>query len=274
MNVAFGVTYSAAAAAFDEIASSYDEQFTHTAIGRAQRGQVQDRLLGAFWPGSRILELNCGTGEDARFLAKRGRSVVACDASAAMISVAKSRRPDESMRGGVEYLQIATENLDVLTAKKLLFDGAFSNFSGLNCVADLKPVACSLAKLIRPQGRVLLCVWSRMCIAEVLWYLLRGQPATAFRRLSGKASARLGERTIPVFYPAVREVRGCFAPWFRLSSRRAIGLFVPPSYADGVISKHKELLKRLESLDRRCAKWPILRDAGDHMLLEFVRCNP
>ena len=273
MNVALGVPYCAAATAFDEVASSYDEQFTHTAIGRVQRAQVQKRLLAAFWPGSRILELNCGTGEDARFLAKRGRSVVACDASAAMISVAKSRRPSEPMRGNVEYLQIANENLDLLTANRL-FDGAFSNFSGLNCVADLKPVGRSLANLIRPRGRVLLCVWSRVCVTEVLWYLFRGQPAKAFRRLPGKSSARLGQRTIPVFYPAVREVRGCFAPWFRLSSRRAIGLFVPPSYADGVISRHKELLKRLESLDRRCAKWPILRDAGDHMLLEFVRCNP
>ena len=273
MNVALGVTYSAAAAAFDEVASSYDEQFTHSAIGRVQRAQVQSRLLATFWPGSRILELNCGTGEDARFLAKRGRSVVACDASAAMISLAKSRRPDESMRGSVEYLQVANEYLDLLAVKKP-FDGAFSNFSGLNCVADLEPVARSLANLIRPRGRVLLCVWSRMCVVELLWYLLRGQPTKAVRRLFRKSSARLGQRTIPVFYPSVGEVRRCFAPWFRFSSRRAIGLFVPPSYLDGAISKHNKILKRLESLDRQFAKWPVLRDAGDHVLLEFVRCNP
>lgn len=272
MNVALGVTYSAAAAAFDEVANSYDEQFTYTAIGRVQRAQVQSRLLAAFWPGSQILELNCGTGEDARFLAERGRSVIACDASAAMISVAKNRT-GESMRGSVEYLQIANEHLDLLKVKKP-FDGAFSNFSGLNCVADLKPVAHSLANLVRPRGRVLLCVWSRVCVAEVLWYLFRGQPAKAIRRFHGKSSARLGQRTISVFYPSVREVRRCFAPWFRLTSWRAIGLFVPPSYAEGTIRNHKKALARLEWLDRQCAEWPILRDVGDHMLLEFVRCKP
>jgi ubiquinone/menaquinone biosynthesis C-methylase UbiE len=273
MNLAVGVTHAAAAVAFDEVAHSYDELFTYTAIGRAQRAQVWTRLLAAFPPGSRILELNCGTGEDARFLAENGRSVVACDASAEMIAFAGRRTPDGSTRRSIEYLQIANENLDQLTVQRP-FDGAFSNFSGLNCVAELKPVAQKLADLIRPQGRVLLCIWSRVCAAETLWYLFHGRPAKAIRRVSRKSWARLGQKTIPVFYPSIREVRRSFAPWFRLTSRRAVGLFVPPSYLEPVIRTRENLLARLEWLDRHCAHWPGLRDAGDHVLLEFVRCNP
>jgi ubiquinone/menaquinone biosynthesis C-methylase UbiE len=271
MNLAIGVTHVAAAAAFDDVASSYDELFTYTAIGRAQRAQVWSRLLAAFWPGSRILELNCGTGEDARFLAAKGRTVVACDASAAMINVARSRTFDDRMRGNVEYLQMANENLGALVGQRR-FDGAFSNFSGLNCVAELKPVAEALANLVRPRGRVLLCIWSRVCPAEVLWYLCHRQPAKAVRRLCRNSSARLGEQAIPVFYPSIREVRRCFEPWFRLIWRRAIGLFVPPSYFEPVIGKRHKLLDRLEALDRKCAQWPVFRDAGDHVLLECVRC--
>lgn len=273
MNLALGMTHAAAAAAFDDVASSYDELFTHTVIGRAQRAQVWSSLLDAFWPGSQILELNCGTGEDARFLAQKGRNVVACDASEGMIAIAKGRTLSDGTRGSVKYLRVANENLHVLAGQKR-FDGAFSNFSGLNCVADLKPVAEALASLIRPKGRVLLCIWSRMCAAEVLWYLFHAQPVKAVRRLSRTASARLGQKAIPVFYPSVREVRGCFAPWFRITSRRAIGLFVPPSYCEPVIQKRENLLARLEWLDRTFAHWPVLRDAGDHVLLEFVRCNP
>jgi len=272
MNLALGVTHAAAAAAFDDCAKAYDERFTFTAIGRAQRAQVWSRLLTAFSPGSRILELNCGTGEDARFLAQKGRSVVACDASAAMINVARSRTADADMHGGVEYLQIANEKLDQLTMQRP-FDGAFSNFSGLNCVADLHPVARRLSELIKPRGRLLLCLWSRLCAAEVFWYTFHGQPAKAIRRFSHESCARLGQKTIPVFYPSVREVCCCFAPWFRATSRRAIGLFVPPSYVAPVIDKRRKMLARLEWLDRQCAHWPFLRDAGDHVLLEFVRCN-
>ena len=268
-----GGTLSAAGMAFDRVASSYDKLFTHTAIGWAQRKQVWRKLASTFPLGSRVLELNCGTGEDARFLARRGRTVVACDTSAAMIAVA--RRPGPSERGliNLEFLHLANEELGALPGEGQ-FDGAFSNFSGLNCVADLKGVAENLARLVKPGGRVLLCVWGRVCVAEVLWYLLHGQAKKAVRRFSGKTTARLGELTIPVYYHSVGEMRRSFSPWFQLRSRRAVGFFVPPSFIEGAIGKYGKMLAGLGGLDRLCGAWPVVRDAGDHMLLEFERCNP
>jgi ubiquinone/menaquinone biosynthesis C-methylase UbiE len=146
------VNLTAAATAFDRVAHSYDDVFTRSVIGRAQRNQVWQRLLAAFQPGQRILELNCGTGEDARFLAQKGRSVVACDASSVMLEVAEGRGKLEAGSGGIEYRQLANEDLSVLLGQES-FDGAFSNFSGLNCVADLQPVARNLAagKAGRPR---------------------------------------------------------------------------------------------------------------------------
>jgi len=261
-----------AAAAFDRIASSYDELFTDTAVGRAQRRQVWTRLLEAFPPGSRILELNCGTGGDARFLASRGRSVLACDASRAMIQVAQQRHRGNNTRNA-EYRVVANEDLGFLLGEKC-FDGAFSNFSGFNCVADLATVAASLAKLVKPGGRVLVCVWSRTCVTEMLWYLLRGEFKKAARRLSTSSEVTLGGLAISVYYPGVPEIRASFAPWFQLLSRRAIGLFVPPSYVEQWVNTRPHLLARLERFDEWSAAWPILRDLGDHVLLEFERCSP
>jgi ubiquinone/menaquinone biosynthesis C-methylase UbiE len=272
MNLAHGVTLSTAAVAFDRVAGSYDELFTHTVIGRAQRNQVWRQLLAGFAPGSRILELNCGTGEDARFLANRGRSVLACDASVAMIEMAKTREQEEMRPVNLEYLHLAIEDL-VRLSDRWPFDGVFSNFSGLNCLADLKPAARNLAGLVKPGGRVLLCLWSRVCWVEMLWCLFHGQLQKAERRWSKLATARLGDLTIPVFYHSVPSVRRSFSPWFELRSHRAVGLFVPPSYFEQAMRKHKRLLGLLSLLDRECAAWPILRDAGDHVLMEFVRCN-
>jgi ubiquinone/menaquinone biosynthesis C-methylase UbiE len=263
---------TAAATAFDRVAHSYDDVFTRSVIGRAQRNQVWQRLLAAFQPGERILELNCGTGEDARFLAQRGRSVVACDASSVMIEVAEGRGKLEAGSAGIEYRQLANEDLTVLLGQDH-FDGAFSNFSGLNCVADLQPVARNLAQLVKPGGRVLLCVWSRVCVAELAWFLLHRQVGKAFRRLSGKAAARVGGVTIEVSYPTVRTVQRVFIPWFRLESRSAVGLFVPPSYVESWACKHDKLFARLERLDRVFSSLPIFRVTGDHVLLEFVRCD-
>ena len=264
------VTFGSAAV-FDAVAQSYDQLFTNTAIGRAQRKQVWASLLAAFPPGSRILELNCGTGEDARFLSKHGCSVVACDASAAMLDAAQNH-PQESSDARVQYLQVANEDLGRLSGLEP-FHGAFSNFSGLNCVCNLGEVARDLARLVKAGGRVLLCLWGRVCVSEVLWYLAQGQARKATRRFPGRATANLGGNTIPVFYPKASEVRRCFSPWFRLHSRRAIGLFVPPSYAEQSIRNRRRLLEHMEWLDSVCADWPIFRGLGDHMLLEFTRCN-
>jgi len=272
MSATVGVTPSAAAIAFDQVAAVYDEVFTDTAIGRAQRRQVWAKLLETFPMGNRILELNCGTGEDAGFLAARGRTVTACDASAVMIEVAKQRANKEGWSTAAQFHRIANEDLGQLSFEGPL-DGAFSNFSGLNCVLELAPVAGNLARLVRAGGRVLLCVWGRVCVAEILWYLLQGQAKKAVRRLSGKSTATVGGTRIAVFYPTVRELQQAFSPWFQLVWRQAIGLFVPPTYVEQSIKDHPTVLARLEALDATFAQWPILRGAGDHVLLEFTRCR-
>jgi SAM-dependent methyltransferase len=265
------MTYCAAATAFDGVAEHYDEVFTYSMIGRAQRREVWARLVEAFPCGSRIVELNCGTGEDARYLVERGRAVVACDASPLMIEVAK-RRIARGAGANLKFLNVANEDVGLMLSGQL-FDGAFSNFSGLNCLADLRPFARSLAALVKPGSPVLLCLWSRVCVTEFVWYLLHGQVRKACRRFPGKATAKVGAVTIPVVYRTVNNIRRVFSPWFELRSRSAVGLFVPPSYVEKWMSKHPRMLARLERLDKAFADWPIFRDAGDHVLLELVRCN-
>lgn len=272
MSEATSASWSTSAAAFDRVAGSYDDLFTRTAIGQAQRKQVWRRLLRAFAPGERILELNCGTGEDARFLALRGRSIVACDASVRMIEVAVARTQRDAKGADITFRQVANEDLGVLAGQKT-FDGAYSNFSGLNCMADLQPVARNLASLVRPGGHVLLCLWSRVCVGELIWYLMQGQAGKALRRFSGKATARVGESTITVSYPTVGDVQRIFAPSFQLERRCAIGLFVPPSYVESWARNHEATLGRLEKMDRVFARLPVFRAVGDHVLLEFTRCS-
>jgi len=272
VNLATDMGFSTAGEAFDRVAASYDELFTRTIIGQAQRKQVWKRLLRAFAPGERILEMNCGTGEDAIFLATRGRSVVACDASAEMIKVADTRVPPKAKDVSVVFRQLSNEDLRLLSRGEL-FDGAYSNFSGLNCLSDLQPVARELASLVRPGGHVLICLWSRVCMGEIVWYLLHGETSKAFRRFSGKSQAKVGGLTIRVSYPAVGEVQRAFAPWFELADRRAIGLFVPPSYVESWARKHSATLGYLEKVDEAFAQFPVLRDLGDHVLMEFTRCN-
>jgi 2-polyprenyl-3-methyl-5-hydroxy-6-metoxy-1,4-benzoquinol methylase len=259
-----------AAAAFDRMADTYDVTFTESAIGRAQRNVVWDALQKAFRPGDRVLELNCGTGEDALFLTKQGVSVIACDASPRMIEVAERRKSLEAPGSSLEFRVLRNEDVDTLNPAAP-FDGVVSNFSGLNCVEDPSQIARKLTHLVKPSAAALVCISTRICLWEMAWYAGRGNFKKAFRRVHGATLVRLGDVTVSVWYPTVSAMRCAFAPWFRLRSFRAVGLFVPPSYVEPWARKHQSVLACLEAMDRVFAAWPILRGIGDHVLLEFER---
>jgi ubiquinone/menaquinone biosynthesis C-methylase UbiE len=259
-----------ASAAFDRMADTYDATFTESLIGRAQRNVVWNALQRTFGPGDHVLELNCGTGEDALFLAKRGVSVLGCDASPRMIEIAERRRCQEAPNSSLEFRVLRNENVDSLT-RVTPFDGVLSNFSGLNCVEDSSHIVRKLTHLVKPGATALICISTRVCLWEISWHAARGNFQKAFRRLRGTTIARLGEIAVPVWYPTITEIRRSFSPWFRLRSLQAVGLFVPPSYVEPWARRHKLVLAWLESMDRVLSTWPVLRVIGDHVLLEFER---
>ena len=80
-----------APAPFDRIAAAYDALWTGTENGRAQRRIVWRAIDSLFKPGDEILDIGCGTGEDAAHLVARGVAVHAIDASLAMVARASAR---------------------------------------------------------------------------------------------------------------------------------------------------------------------------------------
>ena len=118
-------------AAFDHIAPQYNQLWTRSAVGHLQREAVWRHIGVLFERGETVLDLGCGTGEDALFLAQHDVALVACDASARMIETARRRMATENPDAPVEFRLLATEELAKMDRADL-FDGAFSNFSGLN----------------------------------------------------------------------------------------------------------------------------------------------
>jgi ubiquinone/menaquinone biosynthesis C-methylase UbiE len=260
------------AAAFDRIAGTYDEVFTDSAIGRAQRRIVWNEVDRVFLPGQRILEINCGTGVDALHLAGRGVEVHACDASPGMIAQAKRRAESSSLRDRVRFRRLATEEIGSLACEGP-YDGVLSNFSGLNCVSNLDLVSRSLAGLVRPGGRAVLCVFGSFCLWEVLWYTAAGDVRKAFRRFRRQA-VRAGlttDTSVTVNYQSVRSLKRIFAPHFLLERWMGVGVALPPSYVTPVAARLPELVDWAFAIDGRVGRVPGLRAFADHALLTFKR---
>jgi ubiquinone/menaquinone biosynthesis C-methylase UbiE len=262
---------SATGAAFDRIAQDYDQKFTDSLIGRAQRDAVWKVLRRTFRRHDNILELNCGTGEDAIFLGGNGVSVVALDASRQMIARAKHRL-HHLAHLPVTFRELPTERIGELLPKTQ-YDGVFSNFSGLNCIADLGAVAASLAGMVKPGGQVVLCFSTRFCLIEILYYLALGQWRKALRRCKGYTRATLDDAQFKVYYPTLRRICESFAPDFQLYSCTGVGVAVPPSYLEGWARRHSRLFLLLRLLEEPLATLPILRSTGDHVLLCFEKVS-
>src|SRR6185503_9043977 len=81
----------ARAAAFDGLAQDYDAQFTATALGRTLRAMAWRRFERTFARCNYLLDIGCGTGEDAIRLASLGHRVLATDASPQMVRVATAK---------------------------------------------------------------------------------------------------------------------------------------------------------------------------------------
>jgi ubiquinone/menaquinone biosynthesis C-methylase UbiE len=259
--------------AFNTMAKDYDNHFTRSLIGRSQRDAVWTILARTFRSGDHILEVNCGTGEDAIFLSRKGITVVACDASDRMIEVARKRQAIEVPLAPIQFHLLPTEHLADLHPETK-FDGAFSNFSGLNCVHDLQRAASDLASLVKPGCPLLLCMSTRFCVSEMLWFVLHGNLRKAFRRCSGHTAAKVDTFTIDVYYPTVRKLRKLFSPNFVMRSCTGIGIVVPPSYVEPSIRRYPGLIGFLRSIDKTISNLPWFRVIGDHVLIRFDRVQP
>ena len=226
------------AAPFDAIARVYDRVFSDSAIGRAQRKAVWNEMDRVFQPGQRILEINCGTGVDAVHLALRGIQVDACDSSSEMI--AQARRRIEGFPGlPVRFQCLPAEEIDELDSDEL-YDGAFSNFSGLNCVSDLRSLTRSLSSRVRPGGKVIVCIFGKFCLWEV-------------------------------HYWSVRSLKRKLTPWFRLERRRGIGVVSPPTYAASLVARFPQLFRLAAKVDPLLGCCPGIRETADHVVLTFQR---
>jgi SAM-dependent methyltransferase len=253
---------------FDSMAADYDASFTASAIGQHMRAATWRRLDAAFRPGEHVLELACGTGEDAVHLGKRGVRVLATDVSPNMVAVARAKVQHAGLARLVDVAEIAIENLARRLPAEGAFDGVVSNFGGLNCVEDLAGVARALAALLRPGGRALLCLMGPAVPWEWAWYLAHGQPDKALRRLQRGGAQWHG---LTIRYPSISAVRRAFAPHFAQRRVAAIGALVPPSYAQGWADRHPRLLAALARWERRAETLPPLPWLADHYLIELER---
>lgn len=136
---------------FGRVAHRYDllNHLLSGSLDRLWRRRLARSLAAALPAAGRILDLCCGTGDQAEALRKRGFRVVAADFCLPMLALA---RPKFAHSGGRRPEPLNADAL-ALPFPGGGFDGATVSF-GLRNVADLDLALAELARVLRPGGEL------------------------------------------------------------------------------------------------------------------------
>ena len=106
--------------------------------------------------GETVLEAACGAGVFARRMAELGASVVAFDASAAFLELASRSTAEYADRVELRHID-ATDEAKLLALGERRFDAAVCSMALMD-MADIRPLASALSRLLKPGGRFVFTV--------------------------------------------------------------------------------------------------------------------
>ncbi len=250
-------------ASFDNAAKNYDETFSHTEIGKLQRNLVYhhlEKLLSN--KQQNILEINCGTGEDAIWLAQKNHSIIATDISNEMIAVAKTK-------SNIENIVFKVLDINKLNKETENFDIIFSNFGGLNCLTSLELIQFfkSSSTILSKKGKLILVIMPKNTLWEKIYFILKGKFKTSFRRTKKVAIANVDNASIPTYYYNPKDIVNLTNVNFDCLDVKPIGFFIPPSYLEPFFKNKKRLLQFLNTLETKIKNWSFLSKYADHYLI-------
>jgi demethylmenaquinone methyltransferase / 2-methoxy-6-polyprenyl-1,4-benzoquinol methylase len=172
-------------AMFDTIAPRYDLVNRIMTFGLDVRWrQATVRSLG-LPPGSRVLDVACGTGDLCRELAESRYRPVGVDLSAGMLEQARLRTAAPLIHADALRLPLAPA----------VADGAVSGFALRNFVA-LEPLFAELARIVRPGGRLAL-----LDVSTPVNPMLRAGHAVYFGHVVPRIGALLSDRDAYRYLP-------------------------------------------------------------------------
>ncbi len=142
---------------FDEVAAGYDRTNGVLSMGNSALWRHAVVKAIAPQPGERILDIAAGTGTSSEVISRSGAHVVAADFSHGMLEVGRRRHPQ------IDFVHADAMQLPFDDAE---FDAVTISF-GLRNIEDPKKALAEMRRVLKPDGRLVVCEFSTPPLALV-----------------------------------------------------------------------------------------------------------
>jgi ubiquinone/menaquinone biosynthesis C-methylase UbiE len=210
--------------AFDRHALTYDERFSSSKTAQAIRQEIWSIADRLFPPGSRVLDLGCGTGEDAIHFAERGVHITAIDIAPRMIARVQMKA---TAAGLSEKIEARVADFETFRPDARTFDGIFSNFGAVNCVRFPATIRSLASRALRPAAPLVMVAMGRLYPLETAVFLLKGDLRRAFTRLRRNPEAAVEGVRVSVWYHSLRNLREALGTDFSLQQVSGLRCLAP-----------------------------------------------
>ncbi len=253
------------AEAFSRTAEKYDSFANDHPNQTRMRNKVYSHVQRLVPAGSRILELNAGTGTDAVELARRGYQVHATDIAPGMLERLQNKVQEFDLGRQITFQQCSFTELNHVEGAP--FDAVFSDLGGLNCIPNLSPVIEQLPKVLRPNGTVTWVLMPPVCLWEMA-EIFRGHPRLAFRRLARQGTrAHLEGLHFTVYYFTPQKVLQWFGNDYECLAIEGLSVITPTAESKNFAKRYTRLYQTLSWIDDRLASRRPWCGWGDFFIL-------
>lgn len=257
--------FSAVINAFTRQSVIYDDYEKENQTLIWMRKQVRKHAMSFLNPGDKLLELNSGTGTDAVYFAQKGILVHSTDISNGMIEQIEKKVNDHNLSHKISYEQCSYTELNKIKNNK--FDFIFSNFGGLNCVADLSEATKFFPSLLNEEGKVCLVIMPPICPWELV-NIFKGKIKFAFRRLKTSGTpAHIEGIHFTTHYFNSKNIMKALGDKFILVKLEGLAVFTPNPQMEKFQKKFPRLTQLLNKLDESLSGYFPFNKIGDHIIL-------
>jgi ubiquinone/menaquinone biosynthesis C-methylase UbiE len=261
------------ALAFDSAAEEYDFTISNNYINTWIRKKTIKELLKYVSPEHRLLEIGCGTGQEAVEISRYVKTIIATDVSKKMIELLSLKVRAKKLESKIIPVRLAASEIDKISEMfpDIKINGCYSFNGPLNCEPKIRTFVKHLWKILEPPGYFVCSIRNTICATEEISHIFSLQLDKLSPRKHQPIMVSVGGMDIPAFYYTPSIFVNIFKPYFKVEKIIGLPTFLPPAYLNDYYVRLRQYTSLLEKIDDLLSPHFPFNRFGDQNLFVFKK---